>query len=176
MEPTHTVPTDPGGDRPAPQIGGEGVRVCSRRSWLLALVIVFIAIILLLVVGYWWRFGRLKFSEPYRMALKRVQEAPEVIERLGNPIRDATWLPSGQVYEKGDRGNATVYFVVTGPKGRAEIMAQAQRVGGEWGLVLLDVNFAAGGRVSLAERATRPGTQDLEEAPRWVPPGSGGGP
>jgi len=96
------------------------------------------------------RVWRIKNIGPYEMAFKQVQQAPEVIERLGQPVEDATWVPVAQRNVRDNQGSATIDFKVRGPKGQAAVRTQARMIDGIWGLAELDVTFADGERLSLA--------------------------
>ncbi len=108
----------------------------------------------------------MKSSEPYRMALEQVRTNPKVIEQLGEPVKEATWLPSGTLNVKNGSGNAVLNFEIAGPKGRAAVEAHAQRIAGQWGLTTLQVRLPNGERIPLEADAN----PALEEAPRWTPP------
>ena len=129
--------------------------------WVLPLAIVLIVV---LVVGVmFWANIQLKFSRPYRIALEQVQKDPQVIERLGEPVENATLLPTGSL-DKG-AGTAVVHFAVEGPNGEARVSARARRITGQWGLTTLDVEFGDGQRVSL-DTSSAGGP---EAAPKWSP-------
>lgn len=123
---------------------------------------------------------QLKTSEPYRMALQEVGKAPEVVQRLGEPLQDPTWLPAGSVYSDGARGDANLSFRVAGPKGIAQVSAQARKIAGQWGLSLLEVTFSDGKRLALnaadaagseAPKFNVAGLPTSADAPRWQPGG-----
>jgi hypothetical protein len=117
-----------------------------------------------LVAGVVWFWGpiKLRFSEPYRIALEQVQENPQVIERLGEPVENPRLLPFGSL---GDR-EGTVNFGVEGPKGQATVTARFRRISEAWGLTTLNVTFEDGQRLSLDTGSAG----GLEEAPKWSPP------
>lgn len=113
-------------------------------------VLVIVVLLLAGAVGWYAMVGknlRIKYSEPYRLALAQVQKDPKMTLRLGEPIRDATRLPSGSV--ENDRGRADFYFDVAGPKGKAKIQAQASRIGDRWGFSMLTATFDDGTRATL---------------------------
>ena len=70
-------------------------------------------------------FGVLKSSEPYQMALERVQKDPQLIQHLGEPIEEVGWFPSGEITVQNGRGDARFDFEVAGPKGKAHVRAEA---------------------------------------------------
>lgn len=145
-----------------------------RRNWRrLVLAVVVVPILICAGAAGWFyvvRVAPLRSSEPYQAALKRVQADPKVIQRLGQPIRDASWVPSGSVNIENDRGNANLMFKVAGPKGSASVRTQARRIRGTWGTTVLDVTFAGEKPIPLD---TGPSDDD---APKFNPSGGPPGP
>jgi hypothetical protein len=111
--------------------------------------------------------GTRKSSPAYRMALERVQESRQVIEQLGQPIKDATLLPA----VNNDPGRASLDFEVAGPNGGAHVRAEARMIGGQWGLTSVEVNLEGGGHLSL-DVGSDEGPSD---APAWSPNAKGTG-
>jgi hypothetical protein len=111
-------------------------------------------------------FGVLKSSEPYQMALERVQNDPGVIQQLGQPIEEAGWFPTGEVNIRNGQGDARLDFAVAGPQGKAHVHTEARRVGGRWGLTRLEVTPDGGQRIVLDVSAQKPEEQD---APLFQP-------
>ena len=145
-----------------------------RRGWLARNWLWFIptgCLAVLLVCGglcagvAFWGVGRIKHLEPYKMAFAQVRNDAQVIERLGQPIEDATLVPSGEVNFQNDRGDANFGFKVAGPNGRANVRAQARLIDGIWGLSTLEVTFDDGQRISLPVGADA----GLDDAPMWSP-------
>ena len=109
-------------------------------------------------------------SEPYKMALQRVQQDRQVLKLLGEPIEDVTRFPTGSVHVEGDRGEANLGFDVAGPKGKAHVSTRAGRIDGKWGLTTVEVTIAADGQRLLLDRGDKDGkNDDRGEAPRWPP-------
>ena len=99
---------------------------------------------------------RLKSSEPYKLALKKVRQNPEVVKRLGEPIEDG-FVPVGEVNIENDRGSANLFFDVTGPNGTAHVMSQAQTRRRQMGTNSARVSpstTASGSRLTPPEAAT----------------------
>ena len=138
------------------------------RRWPVFLLMVVILLVAGAGIAWYQLGGKLKSTEPYKMALAQVQKDPQVLAQLGEPVRDSEILPSGSVH--GDTSN--VMFRVTGPKGRASVRAEARRIGGKWGLTALDVITADQKRLSLKTPSGEGGEGD---APVWKP-GSGTAP
>ena len=151
-----------------------------RRNWLWFLPLLILVAILGGLGAVAAPMVQLKSTEPYRMAFEQVRKSPEVTERLGEPVADPTWLPTGSVYSDGSRGDATLGFSVAGPKGRAHVSAQGRRIAGQWGLTKLEVTFADGRRLALDSSAAG-GSEAPKfgsgappaggEAPKWQPGG-----
>jgi hypothetical protein len=98
--------------------------------------------------GYYKLFGAIRSSEPYQMALAKVQKDTAVIAEVGEPIQDVFWpLPSAQ--DDRDRGEARMDFAVTGPKGKAHVHAEARRIADKWGLTRVEVTPVGGKRILL---------------------------
>ncbi|MHB1037877.1 MAG: cytochrome c oxidase assembly factor Coa1 family protein [Pirellulales bacterium] len=117
---------------------------------------------------FFWGVEVLKSAEPYKMAFDQVRQDRAVIQRLGEPIEDATWVPSGNIHIEDGRGEASLDFDVSGPKGVAHVRAESRRVDSQWGVVLLEVTFDDGKKMILnAPKAEK----ELDEAPPFVPPG-----
>ncbi len=83
-------------------------------------------------IGWYAAGGKYKWTEPYRLALQRVQQDPLVRARLGEGIRDATWLPSGSMTASGNR-ETSIVFRVTGSRGTADVHLRVRQVKGQWG-------------------------------------------
>ena len=109
-------------------------------------------------------FGVLKSSDPYKMALERVQNDPKVIEALGEPI-EAGWTVSGEViHQMGPpAGTARLDFDVTGPKGKAHVHSEARCAYYDgWGLTKVEVTTQDNQRIVLDVSG---GNDDGGEAP-----------
>jgi len=107
----------------------------------------------------------IKNLDPYEMALEQVRSSEQVTERLGEPIKDASWVPTGQVNVTNDQGSGTLAFKVRGPRGEANVRAQARLVDGIWGLTEVEVTFADGQSIFLET-----GGDGIGDAPAWNPP------
>jgi len=118
-------------------------------------------------------FSLLKWSDPYKMTLERVQKDPKVIEALGEPI-EAGWTVSGEViHQMGPpAGTARLDFDVTGPKGKAHVHSEARCAYDvrssrpEWGLTKVEVTTPDNQRIVLDVSADK---DDGQEAPPFQP-------
>jgi hypothetical protein len=149
----------------------------ARNWWKLLLAVVFGSILLCGgicagVIGFGMKAA--KEAEAYQVALKQVQQDPKVIERLGKPVEDATWMPSFSYQLAGGREEARYDFKVSGPQGTADVHAETRRTGGPWEIVRLDVIFADGQRVSLDTGSAKGDAPAFDpkgggDAPKWKP-------
>lgn len=98
-----------------------------------------------------WFFHSLKSSEPYQMAMERVRTDPRVIEQIGKPVEESSWMPTGNfsyhIVNGVASGEATFDFNVAGPRGTAHVHAQASCRDGKWRFLQLQVTPASTGRV-----------------------------
>ena len=128
-----------------------------RRSWkwfIPAAILTVLVVALVVAAGVIAvRVNRYKSSTPYQTALTIVQESPEVQARLGAPIKDASWWPSGrlEVSKYGGNGTAAFNFTVSGPQGTAVVQTEARMVEGEWNVNDLFVRFADDERISMRD-------------------------
>ena len=122
---------------PAPRKGWFG------RNWLWFVPVVLLSTGCFCCLGcggiFFGVFQALKSSEPYQMALAHVQNDPEVIGVLGEPIVEAGFVPFGAVEVENDHGTSTLHFQVSGPNGQAWVSSTAVREGGRWQLTFVEV-------------------------------------
>jgi hypothetical protein len=144
-----------------------------RRNWLWLIPAVFLSLCLACAGGGWVAalvvVNRVKSLEPYQMALKLVQEDPQVKAQLGEPIADATFFPSITMNVVNHEGSANLYFDVKGPKDGARVECMARLTGGKWGVTTLEVTPEKTGRRLSVDASGSSGNSDLDEAPRWKP-------
>ncbi len=121
------------------------------------------------IVWFLFLVPSVRHTEPYRAALEAVRQDPTVVERLGEPIEDG-WIAAGEVSVDNGRGEANLFFDVSGPDEPAAVQAQARRREGVWRLVTVEVVFADGERHSVVlEPEGDEIPEELEEAPLWEP-------
>jgi hypothetical protein len=131
------------------------------------LVLLLVVVAMAVGAGVLWyqAGGKHRWSEPYKAALAQVQNDPQVIAQLGQPVGAVWFSLSGSV----DRENAHLTFKIGGPKGRADVQVDARVIGGKWGLRMLNVTFADQKRISLKTSSGEGGEGD---APKWPPAGT----
>ncbi len=89
----------------------------------------------------------------YQEALDRAGRSPEVISRIGEPLRPGRVL-QGRINVSGSTGTAEMNIPITGPRGKATIVLDARKVHGAWVFRTLYVGFdAQPGTVNLLDSA-----------------------
>jgi len=77
-------------------------------------------------------------SEPFKVALQRANDSPEVAAAIGKPLK-VGWMISGQINYNGTEGNAQMTIPISGPKGRGTIVISATRHANRWTFQTLEV-------------------------------------
>ncbi len=134
-----------------------------RRNWLLiAFLFLFVmpAVLLLLLGGvgfgvFLWIVNDTRSQPPYSAALELIQKDAQLIEHLGEPIRDLRWLPT-------DGYPKQFQMQVEGPKGLADISVTAGEFDGKWELTAVDVFVREGSKRFSLEMESGSG-----DAPTW---------
>jgi hypothetical protein len=92
---------------------------------------------------------------------------PRVREVLGEPIEPA-FLVSGNVNVTNGAGHAELTYDVSGPKGTATVVVNADKAGGEWTFNTLEVRPSGGAQpINLIE------PKPVEDAPPEARPDEG---
>jgi hypothetical protein len=109
----------------------------------------FIALVLLSVTRM------MKSSDAYRLAIARAKASPAVIQSLGKPLEEGTFV-SGSVNVAGPSGHASLACPIHGPNGKGTVYVEATKAAGEWRLdVLVAEVQATGERINLLEGERR---------------------
>jgi hypothetical protein len=144
MAATHSTATD---TKPSnqPTDGTEPVRRgWLRRNWRLLAAGIVVAAIVAAASGYYYVFGRIMLSEPFKRAWDIVKHDQKVIAELGEPIGGG-WFPHGTVNTDSNIPEANMNFSISGPKGKADVAALGRKIDGAWGFPRFDVEIDAGG-------------------------------
>ncbi len=127
-----------------------------RRNWKRIVV----GIVLVAVIGaggaYYYVFGRIMLSEPFKHAWDILKHDQKVIAELGEPIGGG-WFPHGTVNTDTNIPEANMNFSISGPKGTAEVAALGRKIDGAWGFPRFDVEVNAdGGKKRIDVAANQP--------------------
>ncbi len=129
-----------GGPGPGPSAAA---RVRRRRVllWVFLGVVLCIAlfgVVLVLVLRHTFTN-----AAPYQMALELLRSDPQVMEVLGEPVRESWWV-TGSMRSSGSVSSASLRFTISGPRGAAQVDLRASNLSGQWVIHLLRV-FPDGG-------------------------------
>lgn len=82
-------------------------------------------------------------SEVHDLAFERASQHPAVVERLGQPIEEGSFvLGNIHVNATDGSGEANLQIPIKGPNGKAQINVEATRTNHVWTMHLLNVEFA----------------------------------
>lgn len=117
-----------------------------KKMWIIIILSVLLGIFLLIVgcctLLYVGVKKAMKSSDVYVMSIKRAQDSPCAVSKLGTPIT-STSMPQGSVNEANGSGSADLTIPVQGPQGSGSLHALASRDNNVWTLTSLTLN--AGG-------------------------------
>lgn len=120
-----------------------------QRQWAKWGAIVFVGGAVAMVALMFTIASALKTSEPYKMAVSRLQGNPQVLAMVGLPM--VTGAPMGNIEVSGPRGQASLSFSVEGPKGKGEAYVEAVKDLGQWHIKRMAFeDEASGQRVDLS--------------------------
>ena len=106
--------------------------VPSRRGhWLRRLLLGLLILFGVLACAFFWFTHHARSNPPYSTALDLIQNDAQLIEHLGEPIRNVRWLPSGNYPTQ-------FQIQVKGPRGMADISVTAGEFDGKWEVTALD--------------------------------------
>ncbi len=133
------------------------------RRWKLAVVLGCLALFVLLAMLVGTIFGLVEYSfqhsDAYTLALARAQANPEVIEKIGQPLK-VGWLTSGNINVSGPSGEANLAIPISGQRGKGTIYIAAKKKAGIWEFETLQVEVdGVQDRIDLLrerEHATEP--------------------
>ena len=70
--------------------------------------------------------------EPYVKTMDKLRSNPEVQEAFGQPIRDDSWMPGGNV-------NNGLFWDIAGPKGKGKVYLRTRIINDKWEIVRIEV-------------------------------------
>jgi hypothetical protein len=129
----------------------------------------FVVLLLAIVVGgtvLAWPLMKLRFHPQYAVAMDEVRNSKAVIDRLGEPIKPVRLFPGGTAFDDGNKAEARFVFSVEGPKGTAEVFADAKKLQGKWGFTQLKLTLPDKHEINLAADIQN---RDGNELPNFDP-------
>jgi hypothetical protein len=115
-----------------------------QRKWAVWGVIVFLVSLLAAAGGVFYIFEEVKHSEPYVMAMDRVQVDREALKVLGTPIEPGWWW-KGDLSAKEGSGQAALTIPVKGAAQQGVVHVKATQTNQKWKLEQLFLVPAEGG-------------------------------
>jgi Cytochrome oxidase complex assembly protein 1 len=142
-----------------------------RKSWIARhkFLTAFMVLLLAIVVGgtiFAWPLIKLRFHPQYAVALDEIRGSKAVIDRLGEPINPVRPFPGGTAFDDGNKAEARFVFSVEGPKGTAEVFADAKKLQGKWGFTQLKLTTPDKHEINLAAEIQN---RDGNELPKFDP-------
>lgn len=137
-----------------------------RGSWLRRFLLGFLLLLAVLVCVFFWLTYDTRSKPPYSTALELIRNDAQLIEHLGQPIRNVRWLPSGDYPTQ-------FQIQVKGPKGMADISVTAGDFEGKWEITALDARvYAPDSPHDTARSFSLDIGISAEDAPTWPPGGA----
>jgi hypothetical protein len=132
-----------------------------RRRWFrwlffLAVLVIGVGFCVFSVVVY-----SVRSKPPYSKAIELIQSDAQLIEHIGEPIRDLRWLPTSGYPEQ-------FQMQVQGPSGVADISVRAGEFEGQWQLMAVDVFVRESSKRFSLDTGSGAG-----DAPTWTPSAPG---
>ena len=93
--------------------------------------------------------GSIRSSDAYQQALAKAGASPEVVVRLGQPLKPG-WMVSGSINVSGPSGDADLAIPVSGPKGKGTLYVVGKKSAGQWTYSRMEVEVEGQpGRIDL---------------------------
>ncbi len=121
----------------------------AKRSLWLRMLVRLVLLLLVVAIGgagyLYYRSNRLIQSEPYQQALRFVRESELVKKKIGGPLTEASFMEQlrngSSVTDEGERGEASIQFPLTSPRGPIDVQASARKHDNEWSIQSLQVTL-----------------------------------
>jgi len=126
-----------------------------QRKWTMWGVIIFIFSLLVSVGSVFFLFETLKSSEPYVMAIDKVQTNREAQNIIGAPIKPGWWMV-GNISTEGTGGKADLSIPVEGSKNKGAVYIKATKELNKWKISQLYFLPDSGGTAIDLLKAPRP--------------------
>lgn len=138
-------------------------------KWIVPLIVVCVVGFVGVIVGIVMLvFGAMKSSDAYKGAVARAHADARVVEALGNPMEEGI-LFTGNINVSSDSGHAEFSIPISGPKGKGELEAVADKSGGVWNYTTLVVEMDGGKKIDLLTpegAASPPAAASPAQSPR----------
>lgn len=143
-----------------------------QRKWAMWGVIMLVVSLAASAGSVFFLFETLKSSEPYVMAIDKVQVNKEAQRVIGVPIKPGWWL-AGNVSTEGTGGKAEFSVPVEGSKNKGAVYVKATKISNKWKLDQLYFLPEGGGTaIDLLKvpQPTQPSPGQAKQPPPEAPP------
>jgi membrane protein YqaA with SNARE-associated domain len=141
-----------------------------QRKWAMWGVIMLVVSLLASAGAVFLIFEELKNSEPYVMAMDKVQMSGEVQQAVGAPIKPGWWL-AGNVSADRTGGKAELSFPLEGSKSKGAVHVKATKANNRWKLdELYFLPEVGGAAINLLKIQQPPPGQTRQPPPETAPP------
>ncbi|MBL9142850.1 MAG: cytochrome c oxidase assembly factor 1 family protein [Verrucomicrobiaceae bacterium] len=120
---------------------------CGGCGLVIMIGVLFVAAIVFVAITFMSR------SDVCAQAVAKAQASARVQEALGQPITQGWWV-TGSINTSNSTGEANINFSINGPKGTAQVHAEATKVNGVWNFSVLTVTLPDGKVVDLVNHGT----------------------
>lgn len=79
------------------------------------------------------------------MGMAQIRADEQVQKAFGQPIKDDSWIPSGELAEN----EANLHWDLAGPNGKGKAYVKARKTGDKWEIVLIEVTPPEGKKIVL---------------------------
>jgi heme/copper-type cytochrome/quinol oxidase subunit 2 len=134
-----------------------------QRKWAIWGVIVLIVALVVAVVSVFLIFRTMKSSEPYIMAMDKVQVNSEAQKIIGPPIKSSFWT-MGEVSVEGACGKAELAIPVQGSKQQGTVYVNATKEQNKWKLDKLVLLPEGGGAALDLLKAPQPPSVPVQQS------------
>jgi hypothetical protein len=135
---------------------GKGIGIGCGGCLAIAALIIAVAVGIVALV-----FFAIRSNDAVKIAFKRAQDSPEVIQALGQPL-EMGWFVTGSTNSTNALSTAKVNVPISGPKGEGTLFIEGTAGEDEvWNFTVMEVGIDGGSRISLLT--------DQVEAPLQTP-------
>lgn len=137
----------------APYAGNDSSRGLPKKKSGLKIALIVIAslialVVILFVVIFASVRSTLRSSEVYAQAMSTLQSNPEAVQMLGSPV-EAGNAVNGSINLSNGSGDAELSIPVSGSIQKGDLIALAERNGGQWQIYFLELQLQSGDSLNL---------------------------
>jgi len=121
-----------------------------QRLWTIWGIVVWVVLLAVIAAAWFGVTAFMKHSEPYQMAIARLQTNAEAVSALGTPITSGS--PTGSIQTSGPSGKAELAFSVDAATLKETVYLRATKDFGVWKIDRIEMQIEGrSGRINLGE-------------------------